>query len=1224
MALVIILAFIVLLTGLVVAYLSRSMTDRQLSNSSSNQTRADVFARGALDIIVSDLKQEIANGSTPTTVGTASNQSIVYLSTSNANMVPMRNIPSAVATAIPNLIRVSLASDTMPPPGIPSRASSVNSTTDASANGRVISPARWNQHYLIPQANPGTFTDTTPTNSFTAPNWVMVTAEKGPAVLSSPFKDSTGTTVTPVGRYAYAVYDEGGLLDVNVAGYPSTSGSSQYGPKGGLAYADLTVLGLTQPQVDNLVGWRNYASIQAPGSFGSFTPFTATTATNFFNLVTSNSTGFLTVPAITWNNRTDQMFLSRQQLIAYSQSAAWGAATPALQYLGTFSREINAPSFYYPVTGTLPNDPIANGTNANIFTLRMATSGTAPDGFAWNAGDPVVPRRFPLARLSLIAYNAVNTSTTSAIYKYFGLYRTSGTVPWSYTGSDGGTTDAASIETLDQVAAAGREPNFFELLKAAIHGDSLGDTTGFPLSTGALQNQATWVGNSDIVDTKTDLQILRIGANIIDQANVDSYPRTIEYAPIPPDPVLGPTPLYAYGVEDLPYINALGFRCVNSTWVTPAFSDPGSANRLLRDQIVPVLWNPHRIVNQTTGVPTDIQLYMTGRTRYELNGPSTSAASGVASGGGLGANDSIAYSGTGAPARYNEIGLGGFSSAVLSSGTNNGQNPGYIDIPSSQFSLFENPSLVLDNGIITSSGSAYATLPFYTGTNKIFGLTLNNPVYSPGRAPTTSEMPPSTSGSSWNGYFLYPTGDTLKALHHVVYFGAADVGLNAVLRYKDYAGNWEVYSAFASNVADPNGQANTNYDIFGICQVSSQQSLDGPKVSTFLTTSFPCYSQTTQTGSTWAAPDTTPQSNVAVLNPANGSIPYGNLFFAMKGDPRTARFGVAAAFNGSVLNDSIKHPTQSQLIQPNGYGYGMDTWVAAADSYNVSTFSPGNPGGYYPAMWAQNIAANGPGTYYYDNSPSGIARSGKVRPGDDYFMGVSGLPGTTGTTGSNDVYALTDDRPVILHRPFRSVAELGYVFRDMPMKSLDMCSSLSVDAALLDFFTVDTSVTPVVAGKVDINTRQKLVLQSILNGSFRKEDPSANVSMGPIASGTIAGNIVAATGSNPLQNKANLVTSQTLALTSGTISDVVDSGTNSIFPSIKTQREAPIRALADAANTRTWNLLIDVIAQTGQYAPGATGLSQFVVTGERRYWLHIAIDRYTGKVIDKQLEPVYE
>jgi hypothetical protein len=59
-ALMIVLAFVVLLTGLALAYFSRTTTDRQLAQSSFNDTTADLLARSALDIVVSDFKQEIA------------------------------------------------------------------------------------------------------------------------------------------------------------------------------------------------------------------------------------------------------------------------------------------------------------------------------------------------------------------------------------------------------------------------------------------------------------------------------------------------------------------------------------------------------------------------------------------------------------------------------------------------------------------------------------------------------------------------------------------------------------------------------------------------------------------------------------------------------------------------------------------------------------------------------------------------------------------------------------------------------------------------------------------------------------------------------------------------------------------------------------------------------------------------------------------------------------
>lgn len=66
------------------------------------------------------------------------------------------------------------------------------------------------------------------------------------------------------------------------------------------------------------------------------------------------------------------------------------------------------------------------------------------------------------------------------------------------------------------------------------------------------------------------------------------------------------------------------------------------------------------------------------------------------------------------------------------------------------------------------------------------------------------------------------------------------------------------------------------------------------------------------------------------------------------------------------------------------------------------------------------------------------------------------------------------------------------------------------------------------------------------------------------------------------------------------------------------------RALAEVGQARTWNLMIDVIAQTGHYAPNAQSLTDFIPEGEKRYWLHIALDRDDGTVLGSQLEEVTE
>ncbi len=367
-ALIIVLAFVVILTGLVVAYFSQTTTDRQIAHSSFNQSNADQLASSAVAIIVGDLRQEIIKGSSSPapTFGPATSPGpyYVYTPTAAANVAPKRSgTPAAGATPIPNLVRRSIRNDPITsPPGLASRASAVNSTTDASANGRSVTLARWNKHYLIPKLNSGPGDETTdPVSSFVAPDWVMVTAEQGAAILATPNTDSNGNAVTPVGRYAYAIYDEGGLLDMNVVGYPSGTSAIQSGRKGSTRVRRLDGARSSIPfqipvrpyQVDRIVGWRNYATTQAANKFLD-TNFAnnlqaSVTATNYYNYVTNNTTGFLSVRSTPspspypWNDQTDQMFLSRQELISFRKLTQF--SVNALQYLGTFSRETNSPSF---------------------------------------------------------------------------------------------------------------------------------------------------------------------------------------------------------------------------------------------------------------------------------------------------------------------------------------------------------------------------------------------------------------------------------------------------------------------------------------------------------------------------------------------------------------------------------------------------------------------------------------------------------------------------------------------------------------------------------------------------------------------------------------------------------------------------------------------------------------------------------------------------------------
>jgi Tfp pilus assembly protein PilX len=426
-ALIIVLALVVLLMVLVVAYLSRATSDRQVAHSSFNQAKVDQIAASAMDNIIGDLRQEIVNGST---AASQPDGTTLYTPATAANMVPQR---SGNAAGAPNLIRRSVRSDSLSGnPAPPSRASAVNSTTDFSANGRSVTSTRWNTHYLVPKKNTGT-ADSVPIDAFAnaTPDWVFVT-NQGATVITSP-------SSSVIGRYAYGVYDEGGLLDTNVAGYPTGTTAAQSGRKGSVAYTDLSALpypvnNSSSPyQTDMLVGWRNYATTQPSNLFPNVAPAPAfaanfqsstTPATNFYNYVVNNATGFLKTSTTTWAvnsnaTRTDQSFVQRQELIAFRNTIgnATQFSSNALQYLSTFSRETKSPSFS-PSTPTGSNIDYAalastpTAVNPNFLLRRVGTSFTRFDGTTAVVGEPLVKTRFPLSRLAWITYKGPSALRT--------------------------------------------------------------------------------------------------------------------------------------------------------------------------------------------------------------------------------------------------------------------------------------------------------------------------------------------------------------------------------------------------------------------------------------------------------------------------------------------------------------------------------------------------------------------------------------------------------------------------------------------------------------------------------------------------------------------------------------------------------------------------------------------------------------------------------------------
>ena len=1100
-ALIIVLAFVVLLTGLSLAYFSSTGSDRQLAQSSFNDTDADVLARSAVDIVVRDLKQEIVNGSTASTV----NNYTIYTPSSTPNMLPMSKPTPAPGTtpAIPNLIRRSLSSEpSLWPssslgPAVGSRASAVNSTANASANGRSISLARWNSHYMVPKSNTTDSGSDPITTGFAAPNywapdWVLVT-RNGPAVESSIGSGSSAlnnpavsNTNYVIGRYAYAIYDEGGLIDVNVKGYPSPAPSpgtyvQTIGRKGSGVFADLSQLtGMSNTSINNLIGWRNYASAKPSGNLTSNFTFNATSATNFVSYVLGNSNGFLSTGGQTWTGgggiATDQAFITRQELISFKAVASAGISiVNALQYLTTFSRELNRPSWK-------PSTPTA--INPDLSAVRVGTPFTRADGTQAVVGEPLFKTRFALTRI-----NELTITTNPNIQRDFGLQWDPANNRWNYVGGFGGTVQS-TIKTLSQVAAEnpGREPNFFEVLKAVILNGSVGLGSG-PANT-FVASEAKYYSTAG--GLSADYQIMQIGANIIDAWDGDNIPSFINF---------GGNELA--GIENLPYLSKVMLMFI--------ISNHGHGDTF-NSWMVPSLWNPHQNASAATG-----------EVRFAL------------------------------------------SSGTIKSAISN---------PFPTFYYPPDP--------VTGTTAA----PYIQVRANAFGV-------------PSPPIPPPTTGYNETGKSNRINND-----------GQPEIGTPEGTSYD---------GLYFGEIADAFGGGNDwkKVDEVGpIFQTDGSGNLPSFQLQVLVNGSWKPYQQ-------WkaAAQSLAPTVYCWGIHPASHwkQRTFQDPEFVSL-DPRTVRFGVWSSDANDTGNDYDYENGAQDTMDENGVMELVTGPTSAATlKPQPSTSFPSSSGtNYY--LYSSNATAN---EKYADLD--GVTRRG------DWTTNAAGIANTKTIMYALPIPAPTpnnsQDRPQILSNPpFQSVAELGQVFRDQPWKTLSFSTAASGDAGLLDAFTLqDVSMT---AGRTSLNTRQKPVLTAILSQAIENLNAGAIVgktgSTSPIIAPAdvtaIVNRLSALTAANPMINKGELVTTlMEDATLSANLWNFV--ATN---PYNKEARETVIRAFSDASQTRTWNLMIDVIAQSGHYPPNANTLAGFVIEGEKRYWLHIAIDRFTGQIVDQQLEAVYE
>jgi hypothetical protein len=1153
-ALVLTLAALVLLTSLVLVFFQLSSLNRRISFSSAGQYRADVVAHTAMDSIVGDFRSEIVAGSS--IVPTIPAGTNIYLPPPPYLTLP----PSRVGDqSITNLITQSTSGNTFwNAAGYnasvynPTHAAAANSTKTASLNGRFIDPSRWNEAGLM--TDPGSGSTPNLPSGYIPPDWVVMTRQ-GPITNAATAMPSLTTLAdrTPsnlncaVGRYAYTVYNEGALLDANVAGMPSGLTTTTFASERGLLpQVDLANLlsntsisdGQATTDASALVTWRNAATAQTP-----------TTYTNYVANTTNGFTAVLGTGSILANTSQpvpppgDQAFSTRQDLINYIKNQS-SIPTKALPFLTTFTRDSDGPSYY-------PNDAdgrtvVDDNLNPNVMTILAQHSFLRPDQTTAAVGDPLLKHRFPLSRLALFqnptgTTNGVSNSTL--ILKYFCMQaRTDGL--WDYVDPDTGNvaTTMPTIKTLSQVAqvSSGREPTFWELLQAGILTGSLGLESSNP------------TGMDLTGDANTTRQLFKIGLSIMDQYDTDDNPTVINFGGIPGFPNATTNPqnpsvdMFVAGDENVPYVTWILQEVFQDDWTAPT-----AGMSLQLGYLMFGLWNPHRNANSST--PATFALEARGSTAF------------------FGQVFSAGATSTSSPAA-SPPGIQTHSPTVLPFHTTTSRNFAALDL--------------LRAGDV--SGSLSPEAGYYSVP-----------------PPTLPPNPPMAST-------LEHVGIRIGGIQSATVQGSAPLGVHSATATApsptgldfDYGQRGNVPGPFNMVLGKMVGTNFIPYQMFPN-YVGDYGDLTG--ASNYVTVS-----DTEMYKGAFNA--------TSSINPLN--LPSAH------SDPRTNRFGFQIANPFQSINQQMA-AANFKLVGGSGAPQTLGGFIAFGSGAVGTPFTPATD--TYLADYAYNNKAD-PFSYYTDRD--GVIRQGDSNPlNSNYSIHAKDSPYTytVGFPPSNGTLTIgtpTDAQPVMLNRPFTSVAEMGYAFRDDPWRTLNFSSVDSADGGLIDLFCLNENDASTRAGVIDINSASVELLTTLLMNAYR--DPAsptsgtlsqANAVAIATAIRSILGPVDAPT--MVLHNAADipaLITKLAAALTG------YDTPTSSLpatdLDTFKYKREAVARALADVMNSRTWNLMIDVVAQSGRYIPSSKTLDDFVVEGERHYWYHVAIDRFTGKVISSQLESV--
>ncbi len=600
-ALVLVLLMTSVLVVLVTVFLALSSKNVSTSASAVALQKVDHLSETVWQLLVSNLQTEILAGSVnpqaPTLspavpIDTPAGPGKLLFPSNEWASVPSRNAP----VLQPNLLKWSSRSSAFYQESIPGTYPwSANlpppfsavpvSCSDASANGIAVLEKRWKTSWLLSESAP-----------IPTPDWCLLN-NRGENRLNL----LTNTAYPIVARYAYMIFDEGGLADVSVAGFPSGTEPWVVAAKGTPRLIDLKPLlvaaGMTDAEAvtfnDALVKWRDFGTL-ARGDY----------AMELF----ANP---LAVPGRL--NSANRSWVGRSGLIRMVRSYLPGpldARQKFLQYVGTFSRSIEQPSLQPPQPGSGANTPppirsLDDGGNDGagwdsdhkysnphqhlnppFLQVRVGMPFIRRDGTQALKGEPLVPRRFPLSRLALIKNETV-AGSGSAIANGFGLTRESAGDPWTYRQGQGKIKTLYEVANPAQGAGAPRDPDFIELLKAAIQAGSLAPRTE--------PEGEEW-------KKSLDCAVIQIAANLIDQYDADDIPTRIAFD-------AGNGTEEFSGIENLPYFHGIR-TCVstleNHDPVAGFVAAEGKPPSLfIRTMNVPEvdtliwqkveLWNPHSL-----------------------------------------------------------------------------------------------------------------------------------------------------------------------------------------------------------------------------------------------------------------------------------------------------------------------------------------------------------------------------------------------------------------------------------------------------------------------------------------------------------------------------------------------------------------------------------------------------------------------------------------------------